>query len=117
MTIPAHGYLLTIAYFAVAFGVMQAIVLGQRHLSDSKGALRMVGGVTLISAIGFAALMLLAQQGGWGLRLVTVVAFSALLVGLLALAVFAPANRFGPVSALVMIAIGTVALKSAFLWQ
>lgn len=113
----AHAYFLAAAYFAVAFGVMQAITLGHRHLSDSGGTLRIVGGVTLIAALLFAALMLLAQQSGWGLRLATIVTFALLLGGLLALAQYAQTRRFGPVSALVMIALGTLVLKSAFLWS
>ncbi|MBY8977659.1 hypothetical protein KHP62_17735 [Rhodobacteraceae bacterium NNCM2] len=111
------GHLLLVAYLVTAFGVMQAIALGQRHFSDNRGALRVIGAVVLFAALCFAGLMLLGGAGGWGVRAATILTFGLLLAALLMLAVYAPSRRFGPVSSAIMIAAGTVVLKSAFLWD
>ncbi|MEM7669070.1 MAG: hypothetical protein AAF317_07945 [Pseudomonadota bacterium] len=109
--------ILPVAYVLVAFGTMQAISIGHRHFADSAGSLRLVGGFTLVAGLLFAALMLLGQSGAWALRLGTIVAFGALITALVLLAATTPQRRFGPLISAVLIAVGTVVLKSAFLWQ
>lgn len=109
--------LLPVAYVLVAFGTMQAISIGHRHFADGAGTLRFVGAATLFSGVGFAGLMLLGQSGAWGMRIGTMLAFGVLLTALVLLAATTPQRRFGPLSSAILIAAGTVVLKSAFLWQ
>ncbi|MEL6476685.1 MAG: hypothetical protein AAFR17_05095 [Pseudomonadota bacterium] len=110
------AYLYLLAFLALSFGLMQTIALAQRHVSAGTGTRRWLGVVVLAGAIALAALSALGQGGGWGLRLAGITAFAAVTMGLALLAAAMPERRFGPLSSLVLIVLGTMLLKLAQLF-
>ena len=115
-----HGpeaYLYLAAFLALSFGLMQTMALAQRHVSAGQGTMRWLGVVVLASAILLAGLSAFGQGGGVGLRLAGIVAFAALCLGLALLGATAPERRFGPLSSLALVILGTLMLKLARLFD
>ncbi|MEM7505495.1 MAG: hypothetical protein AAF415_02025 [Pseudomonadota bacterium] len=114
MTQPGpEAYLFFVAFFCLAFGLMQTVALSQRHITGQGGTHRIVGLTALLAAILFGALAAFGDGAGWGHRLAWLVAFAVLLVSLGLLAASSEERRFGPLSSLALIVVGAVLLKLA----
>lgn len=108
-----EAYLFFIAFFCLAFGLMQTLALAQRHIAGPRGTNRVVGLAAMVAAILFGALAAFGDGAGWGHRLAWLAAFAILLVSLGLLAATSRERRFGPLSSLVLILAGAVLLKLA----